>query len=151
AYLEDHVREVFERKLTEQGKTWRPRLDLKAAVEAGPHPEHPHLRASLDAFYEIDGELVITDFKAPSETSLDSYRRYGDFDDYVAQLNHYKVVAKGHGVRVDRLLLAMYDYRRVASVGCEVFDIPDDPALQNRIIEASAELWNAYILQGLIP
>lgn len=151
AYLEDHIKAVYEARLTRDGRKWRERLDLKKVIEASPHPELPFLRASLDGIYEIDGAIVITDFKAPSEESLDGYVKHRDFHDYVAQLNHYHLVAEGHGVRVDALELAMYDYRRVASVGCQVFPIAIDPVLQQKIVSAASSFWNDYVMMGCYP
>lgn len=151
AYLEDHIQGVFERRLTELGHDWTRREDLQKKVEAASHPEYPYLRASLDGVYEIDRKIYIVDFKAPSETSLDAYRKYRNFHDYEAQLNHYDLVAEGNGIAVDGLLLAMYDYRKVASVGVKIFDIPRDFELKSQIIEAASHFWNSYVMQGLVP
>src|SRR3546814_15867511 len=84
--------------------------DLKL-IESAPHPEYPWLRASLDGIYEIDGQIWIVDFKAPSESVLEEYRRTRDFGDYTWQLNHYRTAAEGKGIHVARLALALYDYR----------------------------------------
>lgn len=151
AFLEDHIASVFEHGLTRRGLDWRARDDLKAAIEAGPHPDFPWLRASVDKVYEIGGRNVIVDFKAPSEESLQEYVRHGSYQDYAAQLNHYCLVGEGRGVRVDGLLLAMYDYRRVSSVGCHEFEIGIDRDLQQRIVAASAEFWNGYVMEGALP
>ena len=66
AYMEDFVRHMYEERLTLDGRDWRVRNDLVKVVQSGPHPDMPWMRASLDGLYEIDGVLVIPDFKAPS-------------------------------------------------------------------------------------
>src|SRR3546814_10077456 len=77
--------------------------DLKL-IESAPHPEYPWLRASLDGIYEIDGQIWIVDFKAPSESVLEEYRRTRDFGDYTWQLHHYRKAAEGKGIHVDGLV-----------------------------------------------
>jgi len=151
AYLEDFIRQVYEDKLTRSGVAWRRRDDLKAAIEAGPHPAYPWLRASLDAVYEIGGAVRIVDFKAPSTDMLQEYVTHRNFHDYRAQLNHYDLVASGHGVTVDGLELAMFDYRRVASNGCEVFPVERDAGMQQKLIAASGEFWHRHVGIGLLP
>ena len=148
SYLEDFIQGIYERKLERRGVSWRRRDDIKAAVEAGPHPKYPWLRASLDGVYEIDGGVYITDFKAPSTAMLDEYVANRNFDDYRAQLNHYALVADGHGITIDGMELAMFDYRRVASNGCEVFPIEIDPVLQQKIIIASSDFWHGHVITG---
>lgn len=151
SFLEPHVQEVYEAKLTAEGRTWRRRDDIKALVEAAPHPRFPWLRASLDGVYEIDGRIVLVDFKCPSEDTLQSYLRHQDFHDYKAQLNHYCLVAEGHRVRIDDLVLALYDYRRAGTVGVHAIPIPRDQLLMDQIVAASSAFWNDHVMQGLVP
>ena len=151
SHIETYVQDTFERKLDREGRNWSRRDDIKARLDGGHHPEHPWLRASTDAVYEIDGSIVIVDFKAPSEEALEQYSRHGGFDDYRVQLNHYHLVAAGKGIRVDGLMLAMFDYRRVATVGCRVFDIDVDRDLQDRIVSSSSEFWNGHVMRGDVP
>ncbi len=150
-FLEPFVRSVYEHRLTREGRSWRRRDDLRAAVEAGPHPDMPWLRASLDGLYEIDGALVIPDFKAPSESALDGYLRHGDYDEYRAQLNHYEAVARARGVRIDALHLVFFDYRRAGTEGVAICDIAIDPELQARIASAADDFWNGHVMNGLVP
>jgi predicted phage-related endonuclease len=150
-FLEPFVREVYEKRLTREGRNWRRREDLRSIVEAGPHPDMPWLRASLDGLYEIDGKLVLPDFKAPSESSLDGYLRHGDYDDYRAQLNHYHAVASARGVQVDALHLVFFDYRRAGTEGVAVRDIAIDLEMQSRIAAAADDFWNGYVVNGLVP
>jgi len=150
-FLEDHVRMVYERKLTSEGRNWRRRDDIRAVVEAKPHPEFPWMRASLDGVYEIDGRIVLVDFKCPSEETLQGYLRYRDYNDYRAQLNHYCMVAEGHGVQIDDMALVLYDYRRAATVGVHACPIERDPGLMDQILASSSSFWNNHILKGIIP
>lgn len=151
SFLEPHVQAVYEARLDAEGRTWRRRDDIKARVEAAPHPQYPWLRASLDGVYEVDGRVVLVDFKCPSEETLQSYLRHQDFHDYRAQLNHYCLVAEGHGERIDDLVLALYDYRRAGTVGVHAIPIERDPALMDQIVAASSAFWNDHVLQGVVP
>jgi predicted phage-related endonuclease len=149
--LEEHIRLTYEAKLTRLGVNWCSRLDLKELIESNAHPTYPWLRANLDGLYEIDGRLIIVDFKAPSEDSLMNYLEYKHYHEYRAQLNHYALVAQGHGISIDDLHLVFYDYRRYASEGVRIEQIAIDPVLQQAIVDASSSFWNDYIMHGQIP
>jgi predicted phage-related endonuclease len=151
SYLERFVEKVFTETLTRNGHTFKQRRDIMALVQKGPHPQYPWLRASLDGVYEIDGKIYIIDFKAPSQDTLASYVKYQDFNDYIAQLNHYKLVAEGRKVHIDGMKLAMLDYKNIATIGCHIFDIENSPTMKKQIIEVSSHLWNEYVLKGLVP
>ncbi len=150
-FLEPHIRSVYEGRLTREGRKWRRLEAEKAIVEAGSHPEMPWMRASLDGLYEIDGAVIIPDFKAPSEAFLDAYMRHADYHDYRAQLNHYAVVAEGRGIHIDGLHLVFYDYRRVAMEGVRICDVALNPTLQDKLVHAEDVFWNDYVMQGITP
>ena len=149
-YLEPFVRQVYEERMTRDGRDWRRRDDLRAHVEAGTHPEMPWMRASLDGLYEVDGVLTIPDFKAPSEDSLQGMIRHGDYDEYRAQLNHYALVARGRGVEIGALDLVLFDYRRVATEGARICPVEVDPDMQDRLGRASSRFWSC-VAGGELP
>jgi predicted phage-related endonuclease len=148
--LEPVIAQMFEENLAREGRVWARRDDLKRVVESGGHPAMPWMRASLDGLYEIDGKLWIVDFKAPSETSLEKHREKLSMG-YVAQLNHYAMVARGFGVEVDGLALAMFDYRRFGEEPLAIFDVRPDLDLQRRIAEGGRSLWHEHVLTGQVP
>jgi len=148
--LEPIIAQMFEETLAREGRVWARRDDLKQIVESGGHPAMPWMRASLDGLYEIDGKLWIIDFKAPSETSLEKHREKLSLG-YVAQLNHYAMVARGFGVEVDGLALAMFDYRRFGEEPLAIFDVRPDLDLQRRIAEGGRSLWHEHVLTGRVP
>src|SRR3546814_13020044 len=92
---EPFIRDRFEDGLSREGIPFRHCDDLQKLIESAPHPEYPWLCASLDGIYEIDGQIWIVDFKAPSESVLEEYRRTRDFGDYTWQLHHYRKAAEG--------------------------------------------------------
>lgn len=148
--LEPVVNALFEESLTKHGRTWTRRDDVKAQIEHAPHPRMPWLRASLDGVYEIDGDICIVDFKAPSEASLDKHKERLSTG-YIAQLNHYALVAHGHGVRVGRLMLAMLDYRRFGEEPIAFFPVENSAYLQTRVAEGGRSLWHDHVLTGMVP
>lgn len=150
-FLEPFIRDLYESRLSRDGVTWRRRDDLKKLVESSHHPEFPWLRASLDGLYEVDGKIVIVDFKAPSEATLEKYLRYMDFNDYRAQLNHYHLVAGGHGVEIDELALVFMDYKDIAGSGVQICGVDIDRRLQDKIVKYTDLFWNDYIMHGSIP
>ena len=148
--LEPVIAQMFEDALVRDGRILTRREDLKYIVESRGHPSMPWMRASLDGLYEIDGKLWIVDFKAPSETSLEKHREKLSIG-YIAQVNHYAMVARGLGVEVDNLALVMFDYRRFAEKPISIFEVQSDPELQRRIAEGGRSLWHEYVLAGRIP
>lgn len=148
--LEPMIASLFEEFLTRSGRVWSRRDDVRRLVEDGPHPGMPWLRASLDGVYEIDGGLWIVDFKAPSETSLEKHREEVSTG-YVAQLNHYALVAAGKGVPVRGLALAMLDYRRFGDNPIAFFEVPGSDFMRRRIAEGARVLWHEHVLAGRVP
>lgn len=146
--LESHIRSVFERRLVRNGHRWARRDDLKNMLQDGPHPRYRWHLSSPDEIYEIDGLLCVVDFKAPTQDVLDSYRKYGGFDNYIYQTHHYAEGAIAKGARIDRLILAMYDYKRN---DVEIFDVEMQQAVFERIIEVGEFYWNNHVLQGRVP
>ena len=149
-FMEDYIKDMYEKQLTKQGFEWKERLDIKHKIEASTHPKYPWLRASLDGLYEINGKLVIVDFKAPTEEAMTAYIKHEHFDNYRAQLNHYDLVAEGLGIEIDSLTLCMFDYRNIGT-GLPCFSIKKDPELRASIISSSSDFWNNYVLQGRLP
>jgi predicted phage-related endonuclease len=148
--LEPVIAQMFEDALARDGRILKRREDLKYIVESRGHPSMPWMRASLDGLYEIDSKLWIVDFKAPSETSLEKHREKLSIG-YIAQLNHYAMVARGFGVEVDNLALVMFDYRRFAEKPISIFEVQSDPELQRRIAEGGRSLWHDHVLAGRVP
>lgn len=146
--LESFIQGRFEDGLKREGLTFRHRDDYQEIIESAPHPDHPWLRASLDGIYEIDGQIYIVDFKAPSESVLEEYRRTLDFGDYTWQLHHYRKAAEGKGIQVDGLVLAMYDYRQNEVVP---FTVAHEPERDATLIEAGTTYWNDFVLRDVIP
>ena len=156
--LEEFIRSRYETRLTAAGHTWSRRHDLETVMSEA-HPGMPWLRGNVDGIYEIDGEVVLVDFKAPSEASLIDQLRSGVEQDYVAQLNHYGLVAQGHGVVFARSELVAFDYRKAGvedmarpeAYGLRIFPVALDPALQARIATACESFWMGCVMTGELP
>ena len=149
--LEEHIRKTFETRLTADGRQWKRRADLERKINSVVPEAYPWMRANVDGVYEIEGNIVIVDFKAPSEASLKTQMRTEGNDEYKAQLNHYAIVADAAGVSVGAMWLVLYDYNKVATDGVQVIDVLPDLTMQQQLVEASDELWNSWILKGKIP
>lgn len=149
--LEPTVRVAFEAKLTREGHAWKRREDYERRAAAKPPSAYPWMRANVDGIYEINGNLVVVDFKAPSENSLKDQLRTEGNDDYKVQLNHYCIVAEAAGLKVDALWIALYDYNRCATDGVQVVQVPIDRLMQQRLLLASTELWKNYVMRGDEP
>jgi len=160
AVMEPVIRVFHERLLDAEGRSWRRRPDIEEALSGGgANARTPWLRGSVDGVYEIDGQLVLVDFKAPSETSLERQVRSGPDDDYVVQINHYAAVGEDRAVRFDRAELVAFDYRQVGvsdpgrtgAFGVRRFPVALDPGLQLRIRAAAAAFWEGCVLRGEPP
>jgi len=147
--LEPVIRGLFEENMLAE-RTWRHRDDLKALLDAHAHPGMPWLRASIDAVYDIDGEIWIIDFKAPSEASLERQRER-PAPAYAAQLNHYALLAEGLGVRVGGLGVALLDYRYFARAPVLFHEVGASPELRRAISVGGEALWNDFVMRGRVP
>ncbi len=146
--LEPFIRSVFERRMERDGRVFARRDDLKARIQCGPHPDLDWHLSSPDEIYDIDGKICVVDFKAPTTDMLEQYRRYGGYDDYVYQTHHYALGAIGKGIFVDRMMLAMYDYKRN---DVEVIEVEKSQQVFDRTIEIGEFYWREHVLKGVVP
>jgi hypothetical protein len=162
--LEEHVRARFEHRLSQMpGMEWERSREVEAAIFNTPNKVYPWVRSSVDGIYVINGHRILVDFKAPTEGSLESYRRAfaslenipveercidgGYVLDYRSQLHHYRLDAECKGIDIDAMWLVMYDYKRN---DVEIFVVEHEHALDALLIEAESFAYE-HVLNGTIP
>ena len=75
--MEDFAQQRFEDKLDKLNKQWKRLEDIQRdVIETKSNPIHPWMRSSLDGLYEIDGDIVIVDFKCPSTEVMKEYKNF---------------------------------------------------------------------------
>ena len=146
--LEPFIQKLFERRMTREGRSWTRREDYMETLQNTPHPSVRWHQSSPDDIIEVDGETWLVDYKAPTQDMLDHYRKALDFTDYEAQLHHYRHGAVGRGIKIDRMVLSMYDYK---SNDVELFEIEHNPELDRQLIEIGDHYWDNYVLKGEVP
>ena len=78
-----------------------------------------------------------------------SFSSHLPFEDYIYQLHHYLVDAECKDVKIDRTVLAVFDYQEGAD--SVLIEIERDEAIIKDIIDASSYFWEQYVLKGQIP
>lgn len=146
--LEPFIQKLFERRLDREKRSWSRREDYMDTLQNTQHPTVKWHQSSPDDIVDIDGETWLVDYKAPTQDMLDHYRSALDFTDYECQLHHYRNGATGRGIKIDRMVLCMYDYK---SNDVELFEVEFDPELDKRLVEIGDHFWDNYVLKGEVP
>jgi predicted phage-related endonuclease len=146
-------REQMTKKYTANGQTVRFRDDLfeKFMYYKDPDPQLSWLIGTPDDIVEVDGKLIIVDYKAPTSGTIAALQRYPQDRApiyYEAQLHHYASIAEKVGLPVGGLMLASLDYDKF------VFDVREIDLrrdFQKELIDAGNYYWNDFVLTGQIP
>jgi hypothetical protein len=156
--LEDAVmRPLFRMQMTKryeaEGKTVRFRDDLFGLFMnyKDKDPELGWLMGSPDEIMEVDGKLIIIDYKAPTSGTIESLKRYPKNAApiyYEAQLHHYTTIAQKVGMAVGGLMLASLDNDKF---DFDLRDIPLRADFQQELLDAGTYYWKNYVLTGQIP
>lgn len=119
-----------------------PLPELTRQVAAHAPARHPWMRCTPDDFVELDGRLVLVDYKAPAEPlaalSLS----------HACQLHQIGLVAADLGYPVDARAIVAWNHARGRA---EVLACERDPALEAEIEAAGDHYWTAHVLAGELP
>ena len=77
------------------------------------------------------------------------FKSHLPFEDYIYQLHHYLVDAECKDVKIDRTVLAVFDYQEGAD--SVLIEVQRDENVIKDIIDASSYFWEQYVLKGQIP
>lgn len=151
--LKVKFREGMVKKYAAEGKTVKFRDDLfdKFMNFVDPDPRLSWLIGSPDDILEVDGELIIVDYKAPTSGTIAAYAHYPKNKApiyYEAQLHHYSTIAQKLGLKVASTMLASLDYDKFE------FDlryIPLRPQFQQELLDAGTFYWEQHVLTGIPP
>jgi len=135
--MEPLIRETF---LRQTGATRLEALTRQVATHAP--ARHPWMQCTPDDFVELDGRLVLVDYKAPAEPLAALPLQYA------CQLHQIGLIAEDLGYPVDWRALVAWNHPRGRP---EVLVCEFDPALAAEIVEAGEHYWNAHVLAGELP
>lgn len=113
-------------------------------------PELAWLIGSPDELMEVDGKLIIIDYKAPTSNTIEAYRSYGPNEApiyYEAQLHHYATIAQKLGIEVSGLQLASLNYNKFEF---DLREIPLRKEFQEELLAAGSHYWK-NVIQGQVP
>ena len=134
--MEPLIRETF---LRQTGAT---RLEaLTRQVAAHSPARHPWMQCTPDDFVELNGRLVLVDYKAPAEPLAALPLPYA------CQLHQIGLIAEDLGYPVDLRALVAWNHPRGRP---EVLVCDFDPALAAEIVEAGEHHWHD-VLRGELP
>lgn len=77
------------------------------------------------------------------------YSSHLPFEDYIFQLHHYLVDAECKDVKIDRTVLAVFDYQEGAE--SVLIEIERDDKITQSIIEAAEHYWEQHVMKGEVP
>jgi hypothetical protein len=77
------------------------------------------------------------------------YHSHLPFEDYMYQLHHYLVDAECKEVKIDRTVLAVFDYQQGAD--SVIIEIERDEQMIKDVIEAADFYWKNYVSKGEVP
>lgn len=151
--LRPKFREEMVKLYSSEGKTLRFRDDLfdKFMNYVDEDPKLVWLVGTPDDILEVDGKLIIVDYKAPTSGTIASLRRYSDDSApiyYEAQLHHYATIAQKIGIPVDSLMLASLDYDKFTF---NLKKIEVRPDFQQELLDVGTKYWFDYVMKGQIP
>ena len=146
-------RQEMVKKYAKEGKTVKFRDDLfdKFMNFQDPDPKLSWLIGSPDDIIEVDGNLIIVDYKAPTSGTIAAYASYPRDQApiyYEAQLHHYSTIAQKLGMNVSSTMLASLDYDKFT------FDlryIALRPDFQQELLDAGTYYWENHVLTGIPP
>lgn len=146
-------REEMLERYTAQGKTVVFRDDLfeQFMNYTDPDPSLSWLVGSPDDILEVDGKLIIVDYKAPTSGTIAALSSYNHDEApvyYEAQLHHYSTIAEKLGLEVDHTMLASLDYDKFTF---DIREVPLNKEFQQELIDAGNNFWHNYVMQGVLP
>ena len=134
--MEPLIRETF---LRQTGATRLEALTRQVAAHSPAH--HPWMQCTPDDFVELNGRLVLVDYKAPAEPLAALPLPYA------CQLHQIGLIAEDLGYPVDLRALVAWNHPRGRP---EVLVCDFDPALAAEIVEAGEHHWHD-VLRGELP
>ena len=115
-------------------------------------PKLSWLVGSPDDIIELDGKLVIVDYKAPTSGTIAVYSTYEKTEApiyYEAQLHHYHAIGQKLGLPVaDWAMLASLDYDKFTF---DIREIKIRQEFSDELIDAGNFYWHEYLLKGQLP
>lgn len=146
-------REEMVTRYEKQGKTVIFRDDLfeQFMNYVDPDPQLSWLVGSPDDIMEVDGKLIIVDYKAPTSgtiAALNAYERDEAPIYYEAQLHHYSTIGEKLGMDISHTMLASLDYDKFTF---DIREVPLRKDFQQELIDAGNNFWHNYVMQGVLP
>lgn len=143
-YLEDMVRNEFLKYIG--GKREAEILSRFSSLRV---PGHDWMVGNPDDIINVDGKLILVDYKVPRPSTLEELERTETSKFvYVCQLHHLQHIAAANKIKIDGMIVASFDTNEW-EIKPRVVEFNKD--LMSEILEAGDKYWNEYVLKGLIP
>ena len=122
------------------------REDLLEKINTSTHPTCAWWQGSVDDIWEVNGKLILVDYKVPSLDSFKEFKKEIPWY-YDIQLHHYWGLAKSIGLEIDEL--------KIVAFNCDqwdgwIGDVDKKDATLAGIEEIGEWFWNEYVLQGKV-
>lgn len=153
AILRPLFRRLMTKKYAEEGKEIKFRDDLFPLFMEYKDSDKrlSWLVGSPDEIMEVNGEIIIIDYKAPTTktiASLDGYKENEAPIYYEAQLHHYATIGQKLGLNVSKTMLASYVYDK-HDFDLRHVEVRSD--FQQELLYDGTEYWENYVCKGIVP
>ena len=146
--MEDTAQTMFRRQMAQAYPTYRPRDDLLDLMRKHRDSEFSWLIGTPDDIIEIDGKVIIVDYKVPNMDQIYEYDLEGAPFYYVAQLHHYRTIAERAGIEVGGLKLGALNYKEWKM---NVYDVEYSKEMAETCLQVGRFHWEEFVLKGILP
>lgn len=110
---------------------------------------HPWMVGNPDDIIEIDGKLIVVDYKVPRPSTLEDREKQQSTEfSYVCQLHHLLHIGRSNKMKLDGMAVVPFDTNEWRAKP-RIIEYNND--LMNEIIRAGDLYWNEYVMKGLVP
>lgn len=144
--FEKAVAKEYEQVLRSKYKSVVRRTDIKEAIVSNASKVFPWARVQVDDVFQVDGKLILVDYKIPSENGFKQFK-YLEPLMYQCQVLLGSMIASELGYQIDELYVLPFD-----TENCEFLflNVEQSEELKSEIKEAG-EYYYGLVLEGKMP
>ncbi|SRR5579859_161071 len=116
--------------------------------EAGGAPKHPWLVGAPGDILAVKKAIVLVDYRAPSQKTVDEYRESGPPPEIEARMHHYTVLGEALGVPITKRAIAVFNPDLWKA---DVYIVERDKVACDEIKDLAADAWRNHVLKANVP
>ncbi|MEZ8262537.1 hypothetical protein AB6C46_10680 [Vibrio sp. 10N.237.312.C02] len=144
--FEPILNEVKREELQKKYTLVRERPDLVERIVNANLPDFNWARVQVDQIWEVDGKIILLDYKFPSEGGLKTLL-YEEPLMYSTQCTIGKMIANRLGIEIDEVMVSPYN---MTTDSFDDINVPFDSEFEAEILHVGQAAYNKYT-KGLFP